>query len=87
MTLGAEPDGAYVRFWVRDTGPGLSDEQLPRVFDRFWQAKQQGSHGIGLGLSIARGLAEAHGGRVRVESRQGEGSTFYFELPVDRPDG
>lgn len=83
VTVGAEPAGDGVRFWVRDTGPGLSADQIDRVFDRFWQAKQQGSHGVGLGLSIARGLTEAHGGTVRVESGQGQGSTFFFELPAD----
>lgn len=83
VTIGAEPTGDHVRFWVRDTGPGLSPEELNHVFDRFWQAKQQGSHGVGLGLAIARGLTEAHGGTVRVESREGRGSTFFFELPVD----
>ncbi|MFO7893266.1 MAG: ATP-binding protein [Longimicrobiales bacterium] len=83
VTVGAEPTGDGVRFWVRDTGPGLSADELDRVFDRFWQAQQQGSHGVGLGLSIARGLTEAHGGTVRVESGQGQGSTFFFELPAD----
>ncbi|MGK7311655.1 MAG: ATP-binding protein [Candidatus Longimicrobiales bacterium M2_2A_002] len=83
ITVGAEPAGEHVRFWVRDTGPGMAEEDLPHVFDRFWQARQQGSHGVGLGLAIARGLTEAHGGEVRVESRPGEGCTFYFDLPAD----
>jgi PAS domain S-box-containing protein len=83
ITVGAEPVDDRVRFWVRDTGPGLAPEALPHVFDRFWQAKQQGSHGVGLGLAIARGLTEAHGGSVRVESPEGQGCTFFFELPVE----
>ena len=83
ITVGAEPAGEQVRFWVRDTGPGMAEEDLPHVFDRFWQAQQQGSHGVGLGLAIARGLTEAHGGAVRAESRPGEGCTFYFDLPAD----
>ncbi len=87
VTVGAEPSEAGVRFWVRDTGPGLSDDEIDHIFDRFWQAQQQGSHGMGLGLSIARGLTEAHGGSVRVESDQGRGSTFYFDLPGDGPGG
>ncbi len=87
VTVGAEPSEAGVRFWVRDTGPGLSSHELPHVFDRFWQAEQQGSHGVGLGLSIARGLTQAHGGTVRVESGDGRGCTFYFELPEHGPEG
>lgn len=87
VTVGAEPSEAGVRFWVRDTGPGLSPDELDHVFDRFWQAQQQGSHGVGLGLSIARGLTEAHGGTVRVESGEGGGSTFFFEIPADGPGG
>lgn len=83
ITVGAEPAEGGVRFWVRDTGPGLEPDDLPHVFDRFWQAQQQGSHGVGLGLAIARGLTEAHGGSVRVESPEGQGCTFFFELPVD----
>jgi PAS domain S-box-containing protein len=87
VTVGAEPSGDGVRFWVRDTGPGLSTDELPHVFDRYWQAEQQGSHGVGLGLSIARGLTEAHGGSVRVESGEGHGCTFFFELPEGGPEG
>jgi signal transduction histidine kinase len=87
VTVGAEPARSGVRFWVRDTGPGLTEDQLPHVFDRFWQAQQQGSHGVGLGLAIARGLTEAHGGNVRVESGNGRGCTFYFELPAEGPEG
>ncbi|HEX6911877.1 MAG TPA: HAMP domain-containing sensor histidine kinase, partial [Longimicrobium sp.] len=67
---------------VADTGPGIPPEQLPHVFGRFWQATQGDRRGIGLGLSIARGIVEAHGGRIWVESTPGEGSTFYFTVPV-----
>lgn len=87
ITIGAEPVTEGVRFWVRDTGPGVPQEDLPHVFDRFWQARQQGSPGVGLGLAIARGLTEAHGGTVDVESREGQGSTFFFDLPVNGADG
>jgi signal transduction histidine kinase len=69
-------------FAVRDTGPGIPAEALPHVFDRFWQARQQGSHGIGLGLAIAKGIVEAHGGRVGVDSEPGDGSRFWFALPL-----
>ncbi len=65
---------------VSDDGPGIPPEDLPHVFDRFWKSR---SRGTGLGLAIVRGIVDAHGGRVRVESRLGEGSTFAFTLPRD----
>lgn len=67
---------------VKDTGPGIPADQLPRVFDRFWRAEKSGRHGIGLGLAIARTLVEAHGGRIWVESEVGTGSAFRFALPA-----
>ena len=82
ITVSAAAAGAEVVFAVEDTGPGIAPEDLPHVFDRFWQARRQGSHGLGLGLAIARGLVEAHGGRVDVESEAGRGSRFLFTLPV-----
>jgi signal transduction histidine kinase len=77
--------GQEALFLVRDTGPGISEEELPRIFDRFWQAQKSNGGGIGLGLSIAKGLVEAHGGRLWAESRVGEGSTFFFTLPLADP--
>lgn len=71
-----------VAFAVTDTGPGIDAESLPRVFDRFWQSRHAQRAGAGLGLSIAKGIVEAHGGWIGVESSPGEGSTFSFELPV-----
>jgi PAS domain S-box-containing protein len=68
VTLRAAPDGVMVRFAVADTGPGISPEELPYVFDRYYQARRRNRDGIGLGLSIARGIVEAHGGRIWVES-------------------
>jgi signal transduction histidine kinase len=82
VTLGAEWSGSEVRISVADTGPGISPEQLPHVFGRFWQADDADQRGLGLGLSIARGIVEAHGGRIWVESEPGEGSTFHFTLPA-----
>lgn len=64
---------------VRDRGPGIPHDQLPRLFDSFYTTKSQG---MGLGLSIARTLVEAHGGRIRVESELGTGTAFHVELPV-----
>jgi signal transduction histidine kinase len=66
---------------VGDTGPGIPPDQLEHVFDRFWQARRTGRVGIGLGLAIAKGIVEAHGGRIRVESEEHKGSRFYFTFP------
>jgi len=81
-------EGGEVRFDVSDTGKGISKEQLPNVFRRFWQADERDRRGVGLGLSVARGIVEAHGGRIWVESGEGEGSTFHFTLPLtsDHPE-
>ena len=72
---------SVVRFSVADTGPGIPADELPHVFDRYYQAQRKNRDGIGLGLSIARGIVEAHGGRIWVESEEGQGSTFFFTLP------
>jgi signal transduction histidine kinase/DNA-binding NarL/FixJ family response regulator len=82
VTLGAEVQGREVRVAVSDTGPGIPADQIPRVFGRFWQAGTGDRRGIGLGLSIARGIVEAHGGRIWVESVEGQGAHFYFTLPI-----
>ena len=74
-------DRGEVRFGVIDTGPGIPAEQLPHIFGRFWQARKTDRRGIGLGLAIAKGIVEAHNGRIWVESHVGLGSTFYFTLP------
>jgi signal transduction histidine kinase len=70
---------------VRDTGHGISEEELPRIFDHLWQAQRSKGGGIGLGLSIVKGLVEAHGGRLWVESKLGAGTTFFFTLPLAEP--
>jgi PAS domain S-box-containing protein len=82
ITVCAEHIDAEVRFGVIDTGPGIPAEQLPHIFGRFWQAKTSDHRGIGLGLAIAKGIVEAHNGRIWVESHVGLGSTFYFTLPA-----
>ncbi|HEU4455699.1 MAG TPA: PAS domain S-box protein [Longimicrobium sp.] len=74
------PEG--VELSVADTGSGIPPENLARVFDRFWQARSTRRAGAGLGLAIARGIVEAHGGRIRAESEPGVGSTFSFTLPL-----
>jgi PAS domain S-box-containing protein len=82
VEVGAARAAEYVRFWVRDTGPGIEREHLPRLFDRFWQARRSGYGGAGLGLAIVRGIVEAHGGQVWAESEPGAGSTFHFTLRI-----
>ena len=81
IAASADPqDGRLVRFAVIDTGPGIPADELPHVFDRYYQARRKNREGIGLGLTIARGIVEAHGGRIWVESEEGKGSTFLFTL-------
>lgn len=84
ITIKASEDGDAVRVSVSDTGVGISKEQLPHVFDRFWQSQQSTirSRGAGLGLPIARGIIEAHGGRIWAESEIGRGAIFRFTLPT-----
>ena len=82
ITISAERADGEVRFSVIDTGPGIPAEQLPHIFGRFWQARASDRRGIGLGLAIAKGIVEAHKGRIWVESSVGLGSTFYFTLPI-----
>jgi signal transduction histidine kinase len=87
ITVCAEARNSEVLFCVKDTGAGISAEHLPRVFDRFWQAAAgAGRLGAGLGLPITRGIVEAHGGRIWVESTEGQGSSFYFSIPTGRPE-
>ena len=82
VRVSAEPLGDEVLFTVRDTGVGVSARQLPHVFDRFWQATPKARLGSGLGLTIAKGVVEALGGRIWAESRPGEGTSFFFTLPL-----
>lgn len=84
-----ETTDSLVRLSVADDGPGLRPDQAKHVFDRFFQADlSRTGHGTGLGLSIVAAIAEAHGGRTWLETVEGVGSTFYFELPFDsRGDG
>jgi PAS domain S-box-containing protein len=77
LTARRESNG-FVRVEVRDTGPGVSAEDVPRLFERYWQAPRLLRAGSGLGLYIAKGIVEAHGGVIGVESDVGEGSRFWF---------
>jgi chemotaxis family two-component system sensor kinase Cph1 len=81
VTLSFERGRDQATFAVHDTGPGIPAADLPHVFDRFWQARKTARQGAGLGLAIAKGLVEAHGGRIWVESAEGRGATFSVSLP------
>ncbi|WP_375770178.1 HAMP domain-containing histidine kinase [Archangium gephyra] len=81
VTVQVVPGEGFIRFCVKDTGPGIPAEALPHLFEPFWQVEGTGKKGTGLGLTISRGLVMAHGGSLEVESEQGQGSTFSFTLP------
>jgi PAS domain S-box-containing protein len=82
LIVAGENDGATLS--IEDRGPGIAPEELPRLFDRYYQTSKArgGKSGVGLGLYITRGLVEAHGGRITVESTPGAGSTFRIWLPA-----
>jgi len=83
VTVSAEPNNDYICFTVEDTGIGISKEDLPRIFERFYKAdRSRTTSGTGLGLAIARHLVEAHGGRIWAESEIGKGSAFHFTIPL-----
>jgi len=83
IVVGARQEGDWILVSVADTGVGISQEDLPRIFERFYKAdRSRSGGGTGLGLAIARHVVEAHGGRIWVESVEGSGSTFTFSLPV-----
>jgi len=85
VTVAAQPEGAGVRVAVKDTGPGMTPGEAERVFDRFFRGdpgRSSNSGQSGLGLAIVKGILELHGTGIAVESRSGEGATFFFDLPV-----
>jgi PAS domain S-box-containing protein len=86
VTLGASVEPTRVVFSVADTGIGIPEDARPHVFDRYWQG-HGGRKGVGLGLAIAKGIVEAHGGAIWVRSAVGAGSTFSFALPTRRTRG
>lgn len=81
ITLEARRDGDLVELAVEDKGPGIKPEELPHLFDRFYQVRTKKRAGAGLGLAIAKGIAEAHGGRIAAKSTLGQGSRFSLFLP------
>jgi signal transduction histidine kinase len=85
VKLAASRVGEEIEFAVSDNGPGLGEEELEHVFDRFWRAESgetQSVGGTGLGLAIAKSLVELHGGAITAHSLPGEGATFRFVLPI-----
>ena len=82
ITVRAEVEESEIRVAITDTGPGIPAEQVPHIFGHYWQANRNDRRGIGLGLAIAKGIVEAHGGRIWVRSSEGEGSSFFFTLPL-----
>jgi signal transduction histidine kinase len=87
ISLGSSVSDGRVRFWVTDTGPGIPPSEQSHIFDRFHRGHPRASsEGAGLGLSIVRAIAEAHHGRVELNSRLGEGSSFTIVIPVDQPE-
>jgi PAS domain S-box-containing protein len=86
ITVGAASRDHEVIFRVADTGSGIAPEHLSHVFDRFWQATSANRQGAGLGLPITKGIVEAHGGRIWVESTPSRGTTFSFTIPKATPE-
>ena len=82
VRLSASREGELACLRVSDTGSGIPAEQLPKLFDRYWQANRLDKRGVGLGLSIVKGIVSAHGGSIEVKTAAGEGSTFSLLLPI-----
>ena len=87
IALGSAVAGGRATLWVRDSGPGIPPEDQDRIFQRFARTSggRRGAAGAGLGLAIVRAIAEAHHGRVELQSRPGVGATFAVVIPVDQP--
>jgi PAS domain S-box-containing protein len=82
ITVGYGVAGAFARFSVADSGPGIPPSRRKRVFERFWRDQASAGAGTGLGLAISKGIIEQHGGAIAVEGAEGEGATFVFTLPL-----
>jgi signal transduction histidine kinase len=75
-------EGDRAVFSVSDTGPGIAKEDLSHIFDRYWQATRRARESFGLGLAISKAIIESHGGKIWAESTVGQGTTFFFTLPL-----
>lgn len=84
IAIGSTVTEQHARIWVRDTGPGIAPEERERVFERF-RTGSGSRDGSGLGLSIVRAIAQAHGGDVELRTRPSAGATFTLVLPLDGP--
>jgi two-component system, OmpR family, sensor histidine kinase KdpD len=84
IVISAERKGAKIVIGIADQGPGIEEEERGRIFDKFFRGREHrfATQGTGMGLAIAKGIVEAHGERIWVESEPGQGSAFYFSLPV-----
>jgi PAS domain S-box-containing protein len=82
VVVALDDEGTFLRVSVCDTGPGIAPEDVPRLFERYWQAPRLLRAGSGLGLFIAKGIVEAHGGDITVQTTVGKGTAFTFTLPV-----
>jgi PAS domain S-box-containing protein len=82
ITVGARPQPGEIVFWVTDTGSGIAPQDLPHLFERFWQARRATRSGAGLGLPIVKAIVDAHGGRVWVDSQVGQGTSVFFTIPT-----
>jgi two-component system, NtrC family, sensor histidine kinase KinB len=86
VSIRAQPEGDFVRLSVSDIGPGIPAEDQERIFEKFTRLNvKEGPRGLGLGLAFCRLAVEGHGGKIWVESQAGQGSTFYFTIPVQDP--
>jgi signal transduction histidine kinase len=85
ISVSAARDKGSIKVEVADTGAGISEDRLERIFERYYIAEDDGQllSGLGIGLSLAKSIVEAHGGRIWAESEQGKGSKFTFVLPVE----
>lgn len=82
IVIAARADADEVTVSIGDNGIGIAESDLPRVFDRFWQSTRTNRQGAGLGLAIAKGIVQGHGGRIWLESEETKGTTVYFTLPI-----
>jgi signal transduction histidine kinase len=86
IEVGGEEEDGMIRFWIKDDGQGIREQDLPHIFEQFHTAAA-GHKGSGLGLAIAQEVVQTHGGRIWVESTEGEGATFFFTLPKTQKKG
>ncbi|GIP17446.1 hypothetical protein J40TS1_30880 [Paenibacillus montaniterrae] len=85
MTISAQEEGNWIRIMIKDSGIGISEDDLPHLFERFYRGEKSRSRafgGAGLGLAICKQIVEKHGGRIGVQSKQGIGTEFYLTLPI-----